>query len=238
MFNELKGDYKKEYIGDFSEEKNDKISVMIAIPNTGWIIGGLETRIARWIMEKDFNVKQIFARNKPTYSNRNIIAKEFLESDCDFLLTIDSDTVPTKNPLDLVEHDLDIVGGVYPTWKNDDYIWLACWEKEDGSYVQYKKAGKGLQEVDALGTGCLCVKREVLEKMPMPFIDKVREGTGDRELGHDLYFCKRAREMGYKVWADWDLICEHTKELPIIPIINAINKSYEAGFNAGKKQRG
>jgi hypothetical protein len=186
-------------------------------------------------MERDYDVKQILSSIKPTVSNRNIIARDFLDSGADFLLTLDSDTVPTKNPLDLIKHDVDIVGGVYPAWKDDTYVWLACWLDKDGSYKQYPiRQRDGIQEVDALGTGCMCIKREVLQKISMPFIDKIREGVGDRELGHDLYFCKRAKELGFEVYADWDMVCDHTKEMPLIPIVNAINKAYQDGYNKGK----
>jgi len=221
----------------FETKTNDKrTKVMIAIPHTGWIVAGLETRITQWIMEGDYDVEQFFSAVKPTYANRNIIAKKFLDSDCDYLLTIDSDTVPTVNPLKMIEHGLDVVGGVYPVWKDTNYLWLACWRDTDGSYKQYKKEKReGLKEVDALGTGCMLVSRKVIEAIPRPFIDKVSEEVGDRELGHDLYFCLRAKEKGFKVYADFDVVCDHVKELPLIPIINAIDDAYQRGFMAGSK---
>ena len=217
---------KKEHI-DSVMPKTDKgkKTVVIAIPHTGYIIAGLETRITQWVMEGKYNVKQMFSEISPTYANRNHIAQEFLKTDADYLLTIDSDTVPTKNPLNMIEHDKDIVGGVYPAYKNDAFIWLACRLDTDKSYKQYPKEYRvGLKQVDALGTGCLLVKRKVLEAIPMPFIDKVREGVGDRELGHDLYFCKRAKEKGFEVWADWSIECEHYKEINLLPIIKMFDK--------------
>lgn len=223
--NSFNGEPKKEYISTTITEQKGKKSVVIAIPHTGQITAGLETRITQWIMEGKYNVKQIFSCIKPTYANRNHIAEEFLKTDAEYLLTIDSDTIPLGNPLDMIEHDKDIVGGVYPTYKNDAFIWLACWLDKDGSYKQYpKKEQVGLKQVDALGTGCMLVKRKVLEALPMPFIDKVREGVGDRELGHDLYFCKRAKEKGFEVWADWSMECEHHKEINLLPLIRLFNK--------------
>lgn len=243
LFNSKKIEFseepKKEYVKNIIQMSRggdgERISVVVAIPHTGYIIGGLETKLAHWIMERNYDVKQMLSSVKPTVANRNIIARDFLDSGADYLLTIDSDTVPTKNPLDLIEHNVDIVGGVYPAWKDDHYVWLACYLDKDGSYKQYPKRQRdGLQEVDALGTGCMCIKREVLKKIPMPFIDKIREGVGDRELGHDLYFCKRAKELGFKVYADWNMVCDHVKEIPLIPVVNAINRAYENGYRAGK----
>lgn len=215
---------QKEHIQGFTKTDNSKKTIVLAIPHTGWIVAGLETRITQWIMEGEYNVRQIFSEIKPTYANRNHIVQEFLATDGDYLITIDSDTVPEKNVLKLADYGKDVVGGIYPTWKNGKFIWLACRLAEDGSYKQYPKDYQhGLKQVDAIGTGCMCVSRRVFESIKMPFIDKVREGIGDRELGHDLYFCKRAKELGYEVWADFDLKCEHYKELPIYEIMKKTN---------------
>ena len=219
------------------KDNNKRIKVMVAIPHMGWITVGLETKIAHWITESDYDIEQFFSTVKPTYANRNIIAKKFLDSDCDYLLSIDSDVVPTTNPLKLIEHGVDIVGGVYPTWKDENYLWLAVWRDTDGSYKQYVLSErKGLKEVDALGTGCLLTSRKVIEALPAPFVDKVRDEIGDRELGHDLYFCLRAKDRGFKVYADFDIVCDHVKELPLIPVINTINEAFKEGYEKGKKE--
>jgi hypothetical protein len=225
--NNFNDEPKKEYVESIMPKTDsNKKTVVIAIPHMGQITAGLETRITQWIMEGKYNVKQMFSCIKPTYANRNHIAQEFLKTDADYLLTIDSDTIPLKNPLNMIEHDKDIIGGVYPTWKNDAFIWLACKLREDGAYIQYpKEYRQGIKEVDALGTGCMLIKRKVLETISMPFVDKVREGVGDRELGHDLYFCKRAKELDFEVWADWDLECEHHKEINLLPLIRMFEKS-------------
>jgi GT2 family glycosyltransferase len=126
----------------------------------------------------------------------------------------------------MIGHNKDIVGAVYPTWKNDTFIWLVCKLSESGAYIQYPSDYRhGLREVDALGTGCMLIKRKVLETVSMPFIDKVREGVGDRELGHDLYFCRRAKELGFEVWADWDVKCEHYKNVNLLPLIRMFEGS-------------
>jgi len=220
------------------KEKRKRIKIAVAIPHTGWITAGLETRIARWIMNSDYDIVQILKAVKPTVSNRNLIAKEFLESDADFLLTIDSDTVPEKNPLEMVKYDLDIVGGVYPAWKEISYIWLALRQAEDGSFVSVPKEERhGLVEVDGLGAGCLMIKRRVLEDIKTPFIDKLDMEVGNRALGHDMYFCERARAKGYKVWADWNMVCDHLKEIPLISVVNAIEDAFKEGYAHGKEER-
>lgn len=62
-----------------------------------------------------------------------------------------------------------------------------------------------LVEADALGTGCMLIKREVLEAVGYPWF-KCHEGTPG---GEDFYFCERAKEHGYGVWGDFSVQCNH-----------------------------
>lgn len=216
------------------KQSQKRIKVMIAIPNTGWTITGLETQLTRWIMERNYDVNQLFKNISPVAANRNLIAKDFLKTDCDFLLMIDTDTMPSINPLDLIKHDKDIVSGVTPTWKETRYAWAVCWKDKDGSYKQYPtESRKGLQRVEAVGASCLLIKRKVLEQVPQPFVDKWDE-DGTMILGEDFYFCEKAKEKGFEIWADWDLVCNHYKEIPLLSVIDALRNSYKEGYELGK----
>lgn len=211
-----------------------RIKVMVAIPHLGWIVAGLETKIAKWVTERDYDVVQLFRSTVPISANRNGIVSEFLKSNCDFLLMIDSDTIPTKNPLDLVKHDKDIVSGATPVWKEGGYAWSVGHRDKDGSYNQYSSDKRtGLRRVDGVGASCLMIKRKVLETISTPFMDKFNE-IGERALGEDLNFCERAKAKGFEIWCDWQMICDHAKELLILPIIQAIMRTHEAGIKKGK----
>jgi hypothetical protein len=78
----------------------------------------------------------------------------------------------------------------------------------------------------------MMIKREVLKAIPAPFADKVRE-DGTREVGHDYYFCEKAKALGYKVFADWEVLCDHVKQVPLIPIIQALKRCYDEGYKKG-----
>jgi len=216
------------------KDSGDKIKIMLAIPHLGWIIAGLETRIARWIMKSDYNVVQLFRSAVPVSANRNGIVHEFLQTDCDFLLMIDSDTTPTKNPLDLVKYDKDIVSGATPTWKDGGYAWAVGKRFKDGSYNQYKQDERtGLRLVDGVGASCLMIKRKVLETVKIPFMEKWNE-IGERALGEDLHFCEKAQEAGFEVWCDWGTMCNHAKEVPMLAIIETVMKTWDRGVKQGK----
>ena len=227
---------KKRDIRLNSLKRNSKISILVAIPHLGETVPGLELKLARWIHESPYSAEFRLSQINPTYSNRNAICNYFLKkTKHTHLLFIDSDTVPAYNPLDMVKHDVDVVGGVYPAWNINRFYWLAMEEHPDGSFKTVAvDQRKGLKEVDGLGAGCMLIKRKVIKALKAPFKDKTRE-DGTRSIGHDYYFCKRAKEKGFKVYADWDVLCDHVKQVPLITVVQALKKTYDKGVEDGKK---
>lgn len=212
-----------------------KPSILVAITHTGETVTGLEAKLSDWIHKSEYNAELYFSNINPTYLNRNAVVKYFLEkTKHTYLLFIDSDTVPFDNPLTLVKRDVDVVGGVYPMWRIDHFEWLAMNEMPDGQYKTVPTR-KGLVEVDGLGMGCTLIKRKVLEAIEAPFADLIRP-NGTRSLGHDYYFCKKAKEKGFRVYADWEVLCDHVKLVPLMTMVKALKTAYDQGIKEGKKQ--
>lgn len=62
-----------------------------------------------------------------------------------------------------------------------------------------------LIRADALGTGCMLIKRDVLEAIGYPWF-KCHEMSGG---GEDFFFCDRAKEAGFEVWGDFSVQAHH-----------------------------
>lgn len=56
-----------------------------------------------------------------------------------------------------------------------------------------------------LATGCMLIKRGVLEAMEWPYFKCHERSAG----GEDFYFCDKATALGFEVWADFALQCAH-----------------------------
>lgn len=67
----------------------------------------------------------------------------------------------------------------------------------------------GLIEIDGCGAGCLLVRRDVFENMGYPYF-RLAKG-----IGEDFFFCLKAKEHGYSLWADLDVICSHLDLRPV-----------------------
>lgn len=92
-------------------------------------------------------------------------------------------------------------GEVYPVNRNGK-LWVD----------EYASLGKGVVEVDWVGSGGLLIHREVLEKLgTQPFMDIWDNEKPIRSVGHDINFCNRARQLGYKVYVDTDVHSGHGK---------------------------
>jgi GT2 family glycosyltransferase len=67
----------------------------------------------------------------------------------------------------------------------------------------------GLHEVGAVGACGMLIKREVLEAIEPPwFAFDTDEETG-KPIGEDVYFCRKARKAGFKIYCRTDLRFGH-----------------------------
>lgn len=136
-----------------------------------------------------------------------------------WLLWIDSDV--SWNPEDierLMNHDLDVVGGVYRT--NQDGTIAVAFDNGSGLPRKVNEVELILEEdpieVWGIGFGFLLVKHGVMETMKRPWfeIEKIRwpEHDFDTNVGEDYSWCIRARRAGFKVMVDPKVKVGHTKE--------------------------
>ena len=157
---------------------------------------------------------------------RNTMVAKFLSNpDSTHLMFIDADIGwEPWHLLLLLHHDKDVIGGMYPL-KGLPVKWcvngIEGGEEEDMGRVQ---------EVSKTGTGFMCIKRHVFEKLvdhpaTIPFINDiglpeelnkdmrtffdtdVREG---RYYSEDWTFCENWRDLGGKVWIDKRVLLKHT----------------------------
>jgi hypothetical protein len=94
------------------------MKVFVALLSTGRVREGLESSLYEWMHEKTdkYSFNFFIRKEVPTSSNRNHIVKDFLAGDWDYLVMFDEDTVPIRNPFDLLDHDKDVIGVAYPGW--------------------------------------------------------------------------------------------------------------------------
>jgi len=195
--------------------------VYIAVLTEGWVRYELARTVAEISHDRRYALELHFSYDRPTSSNRNGIARRFLESGADYLLMMDADTIPHRNPLDLVENDLDVVAFPYPVWRSDKSPPISL----SLSTVGLETVRLGGEPLEVLwgGTGMMLIARRVLKHLEIPFEYRYDE-NGIKIWEEDADFCEKVRLAGFKVWSAMSHPCGHVKELDLVKVRNAVDK--------------
>lgn len=156
------------------------------------------------ISSKGYNVDLLFNSGSVLHRQRNNLVRSFLNSknasEYTHLIWIDSDMqFPPNSFEDLINHKKDIVGVNYCARQGAPRFTAATGSER----VATTSESTGLQEVDILGLGLVCVTKEALEKIGYPWFDFIT--ISDSIMGEDEYFFGKARSSGFDVWLDHDL---------------------------------
>lgn len=189
-------------------------------------------QLSNTLLANNINWKNKFAFNESLITRaRNYLTHEFLKSDCTHLLFIDADIEFNSNDvISMLKADKDIICGAYPK-KTINWNYIAEASKNNipanrlqefsGEFVLHLLDGQNEIEVEAdkpfevlnSGTGFMMIKREVFDKIKVPSYNF--HGEQNKEyfttaivnndlLSEDYYFCKLARDIGYKIYiAPW-----------------------------------
>lgn len=203
-----------------------KKTVMIGMPcySTKVHIQTMRSLMADTIMLMSKGYQVMVAEdigNSDIAASRAAIVATFYRSTADILVFIDDDVFWESGTLvKLVEHPVDLVGGIYPK-KKDDLEWPLRMDVKESYEAD---PATGLMEVAGLPGGFMKITRHCVEKMikayPKETSRSGHESTqfwplfdpldipGDR-LSEDFSFCQRWRDLGEKVWADFEMQMGH-----------------------------
>lgn len=160
----------------------------------------------------------------------NYLASAFLASACDSILFIDDDMVFDPSALDLLRDtptDHDILSGLYTTRRPPVRPIVL---DRDGDKIRPRATSQlvGILDCDVVGLGFTLMSRTVVEHAA-----KGRGHDGifvwDNRLGEDGHFCLSARDAGFKVGVNCDVIIGHrvTYTSKWSPIDQAVEMGFE-----------
>lgn len=199
--------------------------VLLSVPNTGWIHKLVTFSVVRLLQWPGAQTTFIAPTWVPYEHSMNRIAKDFIEGPYDFWLNIDADNPPFGNPLELTGLGLDIVGCPTPIYHFDSKApsWPICWNGMDAVEDGWREhqAKDGLQEVDAVGSGCVLFSRRAIETVPPPWFRREVDEWGRVVCGPDFGFCQAAKSLGLAVHCHYGCPCRHFKELELCEAVEA-----------------
>jgi hypothetical protein len=198
-------------------------NVMISAPSydgtiTVWHASSL-SETCKLGLTKDINVFCIYMSYDALVQRaRNDIVQLALDSNVDDLVFIDTDV--DWSPEDffkLLDHDADIVGGVYPK-KGDEEQYPV---KIDST--NFSMDDKGLIEVDGLPTGFMRITKKALQQIwdaspeytekhkakPIRMCFNVTINNRNELVSEDISFCEKWKELGGKLYLDPSINLSH-----------------------------
>lgn len=149
---------------------------------------------------------------------RNLLVKDFLESNCTDLMFIDADiNFEPEDVLRLMawasDPKMGIVGGV-PRTRKTNKVYIAQLDQDEEGLTMNRM---GLVRAKRIATAFMLVRRDVFERLvnenpQWNYYDHSSDRnlnavfdflvTEEGYMGEDYLFCDRARAIGYEVWID------------------------------------
>lgn len=154
------------------------------------------------VIEKSDNIDQI----------RNLIAH--WATKYDYLFSVDSDiVVPSDALTKMLAADKDIISGLYIQRIPNTHTVEVYMDNNQGGFVhipyQQLKPINGVVEVAACGMGCALIKSTVFKSIDYPHFVYRSALNHDHTFSEDVFFCQRARQHGFRIWADTTIQCDH-----------------------------
>lgn len=191
------------------------MKVFIAIPSMDTLSARFAQCLVNLVNNKhDFDVEVGFHIGSLVYDSRNKLAERAINSDCDYILWLDSDMTFMPDTLDIMVKELEdnnyeILAGMYyrrrPPFTPTLFKELRI--MPTGTVTkEFDEIPEGIFEVAGCGFGCVLMKRNVLWNVLCQHgymfspIDNV---------GEDLSFCWRARMCGHKIYCDPTIALGH-----------------------------
>lgn len=190
-------------------------NVLICIAHRGIITVEFKERLSQMLKPEGTNI--FYGRGTPLPEQRTLLAREALKGEYDWLLFLDSDTIPPQNGLlNLLSHNLPIVSGWVRAKQKTGFV-ISGWMKyKNGVLPIDEKQEQRLVKVDYIANAFSLIHTSVFKKIPEPWFkwtrDIIEHGTSE-----DFFFCDRAKEYGYDIIIDMETKCEHIGLLKIKP---------------------
>ena len=157
---------------------------------------------------------------------RNLLAKDMLESKCDYLLFIDSDiNFEPDDIFRLMAWGTDPKKGIVaavPRTRNESKVYIATLDYDAKGDLTMN--GMGLVRAKRVATAFMLVRREVFETLEREhpewaYYDSKTDRTlscmfdfqlaEEGYIGEDFLFCDRVRDHGFEVWIDPSITLGH-----------------------------
>lgn len=212
-----------------------ELNIFIAVPSMDMVAAGFAQSLAT--LNKIGHCKISFICGSLIYDARNKLAVQAMQSEADYVMWFDSDmTFEPDTLIKLLEtmekEDAHIVSGLYFR-RSAPYTPVAFDKLEinenKAEWSDYEGELTGVHKVGGVGFGCVLVDSQV-------FYDCfAKYGTCFSpigQVGEDLSFLWRAKQLGYDTYLNCDVKCGHVGH---VIVTEGLYKAVSGGNNNESK---
>jgi FkbM family methyltransferase len=131
----------------------------------------------------------------------------------DYLFSVDSDIILPKDALKkMIAADKDVISGLYIQRIPNTHTLEVYMDVPNGGCTNipyHLIKGTGIVKIAACGMGCALIKGEVFRKLQYPHFFYKSALNHKDTVSEDVYFCSKARDAGFDIWADSSIMCDH-----------------------------
>jgi FkbM family methyltransferase len=208
----IRGEEQNQNANRSYTNKETKVKrILIGTPTAKYIES--ETVKSLWDLEvpDGYKLDLQFFYGYQTDQVRNLIAE--WAKNYDYLLSVDSDIILPKNALiKMLAADKDIISGLYIQRIPNTHTLEVYMDTPNGGCTNIPHdliQNRGVVEIAACGMGAALIKGEVFRRMSYPHFHYTSALDHKNTVSEDVYFCMKARGIGFKVWADSSILCDH-----------------------------
>ena len=213
-------------------EQKKKPSVLIAIftlnERDGWCAPGIVNFVAAMGQYGGALGLNIVAGMKPIDYARNCFAKDFLDSNFDWLLMIDNDMAPPLDLLTMLDRAEDHMRILVPKFygmKPNSFTLALGWRLLRDEPLIHTAGRSEWRELAFAGTGVMFVHRSVLQKIAQPWFRFSYDSIGMITKPEDASFCLKAREAGFSTWGNVNFEADHFKTVSLSALAKLFERS-------------
>lgn len=189
----------------FPDEVGASVKLAICVPARDQVATGFALDLALATAHSTHHIEQValfHCAGTLIADQRAKLVKQAAEAEATHILWLDADMrFPADVATRLLAHDKPIVAANYATRALPiQPVAFAA----DGSRVSSNGAS-GLQEVAAVGMGCMLTAIDVFKALERPYFAIGYSRAAHGYEGEDIYFCRAARKAGFSVLIDHDL---------------------------------
>ena len=181
--------------------------VLVAMPSRGYAWAPSLLRAAD--LARGFGSELALEIGRPIELVRTRLIARFLDSNADYVLTIDDDVVaPDDAPERLLALGAPVATAAYPIMTESGLVWDVKAIDTDDWMPQLPG---GVFPVRHAGLGYALIHRDVFTRLRKPWF-QFGAAPGGRMIGEDVWFFNGITQAGFPILCDGSIRCSHFKD--------------------------